>query len=121
LTSSRLLNLAVARAITTRFCSQTVWLKDSLAPHRTFPGDRPSTTILHRRLDPFSLGRLIAMFEHKVFVQGAVWDIDSFDQWGVELGKELAVNLIPSLNGDTDPNLDVSTTGLISTIKELSA
>jgi glucose-6-phosphate isomerase len=94
---------------------------DRLAPHRTFPGDRPSTTILHRRLDPFSLGRLIAMFEHKVFVQGAVWDIDSFDQWGVELGKELAVNLIPSLNGDTDPNLDVSTTGLISTIKELSA
>ena len=94
---------------------------ERLAPHRTFPGDRPSTTILHRTLDPFTLGRLIAMFEHKVFVQGAIWDIDSFDQWGVELGKELAVNLIPSLTGDADPGLDGSTTGLISTIKELSA
>jgi len=93
---------------------------DRLAPHRTFPGDRPSTTILHRRLDPYTLGRLIALYEHKVFVQGVIWDIDSFDQWGVELGKELAVNLIPSLNDVADPKLDTSTVGLISTIKELS-
>ena len=93
---------------------------DKLATHRTFPGDRPSTTILHRTLDPHTLGRLIALFEHKVFVQGAIWDIDSFDQWGVELGKELAVNLIPSLNNDAATSLDASTTGLITTIKELS-
>lgn len=92
-----------------------------LAPHRTFPGDRPSTTILHRALDPFALGRLIALFEHKVFVQGVIWNIDSFDQWGVELGKELAVSLMGSLAGDADPGLDTSTRGLISTIKELSA
>jgi len=93
---------------------------DRLAPHRTFPGDRPSTTILHHQLDPYTLGRLIALYEHKVFVQGVIWDIDSFDQWGVELGKELAVNLIPSLSGDADSNLDTSTIGLISAIKELS-
>ena len=93
---------------------------DRLAPHRTFPGDRPSTTIMHRRLTPFALGRLIAMFEHKVFVQGAIWNIDSFDQWGVELGKELAVNLMPSLTGEPADDLDGSTMGLISTMKELS-
>ena len=92
-----------------------------LATHRTFPGDRPSTTIIHKTLDPFALGRLIALFEHKVFVQGVIWNIDSFDQWGVELGKELAVNLLPSLTGNPDPTLDASTVGLISTIKELSA
>ena len=94
---------------------------DRLAAHRTFPGDRPSTTILHRRLDPFTLGRLIALYEHKVFVQGAIWNIDSFDQWGVELGKELAVNLMPSLSGDVGTDLDTSTAGLIATVKELSA
>ncbi len=68
-----------------------------LVPHRTFPGDRPSTTILFRELDPFTLGRLVALFEHKVFVQGAIWDVNSFDQWGVELGKALAGALIPAL------------------------
>ena len=93
---------------------------EKLATHRVFPGDRPSITILHRTLDPYTLGRLIALFEHKIFVQGVIWDVNSFDQWGVELGKELAVNLIPSLSNDTDPDLDVSTIGLISTIKELS-
>jgi len=93
---------------------------DRLATHRTFPGDRPSTTILHRRLDPFTLGRLIALFEHKVFVQGVIWNIDSFDQWGVELGKELAVNLIPSFTADATDDIDVSTAGLIRAVKELS-
>ncbi len=91
---------------------------DRLAPHRTFPGDRPSTTILHRRLDPFALGRLIALFEHKVFVQGVIWDIDSFDQWGVELGKELATALLPVLNGEAGPDPDASTAGLIAAIGE---
>ena len=94
---------------------------ERLAAHRVFPGDRPSTTILHRRLDPFTLGRLVALYEHKIFVQGVIWNIDSFDQWGVELGKELAVNLLPSLTGDASADLDTSTAGLIATIKELSA
>lgn len=92
-----------------------------LAPHRTFPGNRPSTTILHRRLDPFSLGRLIALYEHKVFVQGVIWNINSFDQWGVELGKELAGNLIPALSGGATPEADASTAGLIRALKELGA
>lgn len=62
---------------------------DRLTAHRTFPGDRPSTTIVYDRLDPYALGRLIALFEHKVFVQGAIWGVNSYDQWGVELGKDL--------------------------------
>ena len=67
----------------------------AVAPHRVFAGNRPSTTILFRRLDAFSLGRLIALYEHKVAVQGRLWGIDSFDQWGVELGKELAGGILP--------------------------
>ncbi|MEM7774108.1 MAG: glucose-6-phosphate isomerase [Pseudomonadota bacterium] len=94
---------------------------DRLAPHRTFPGDRPSTTILHRSLDPFTLGRLIALYEHKIFVQGVVWNIDSFDQWGVELGKELAVALLPMLSGSMSDDLDGSTAGLIAAIGERQA
>jgi glucose-6-phosphate isomerase len=91
---------------------------DRLAPHRTFPGDRPSTTILNRRLDPYSLGRLLALYEHKVFVQGAIWDINSFDQWGVELGKVLAGALIDPLDGGPAPRgLDASTAGLIARIR----
>ena len=69
-------------------------------PHRDFPGDRPSTTIVARRLTPSVLGQLIALYEHIVFVQGCVWGIDSFDQWGVELGKELANGITPELTGD---------------------
>ncbi|MDF1733721.1 MAG: glucose-6-phosphate isomerase [Minwuia sp.] len=91
-----------------------------LAPHRAFPGDRPSTTIIHRALTPFALGRLIALFEHKVFVQGVIWDINSFDQWGVELGKELAAGLVPALEGETVPGLDSATAGLLAVLKELS-
>jgi len=70
-----------------------------LAPFKAFPGDRPSVTILHRRLDPFALGRLIALYEHRVFVEAAVWNINAFDQWGVELGKELATALLPAVEG----------------------
>ncbi len=91
-----------------------------LVPHRTFPGDRPSTTILFRELDPFSLGRLIALFEHKVFVQGAIWDVNSYDQWGVELGKALAGALIPALSEGREVEADASTAGLIRRLKELS-
>ena len=92
---------------------------DRLAPHRTFPGDRPSTMILHRRLDPFSLGRLIALFEHKVFVQGAIWNVNSFDQWGVELGKELAGPLITALTDGAEAETDASTAAMIGRIGAL--
>ncbi|WP_131788175.1 glucose-6-phosphate isomerase [Protofrankia symbiont of Coriaria ruscifolia] len=71
-----------------------------LVPHRTFPGNRPTNTILADRLTPFTLGQLIALYEHKVFTQGALWDINSFDQWGVELGKLLAQRIIPELSAD---------------------
>jgi len=91
-----------------------------LAPHRAFAGERPSTTILFRRLDGYSLGRLIALYEHKVAVQGAIWGINSFDQWGVELGKELAGSLAPALSPNADPGAhDSSTIGLIRAFREL--
>lgn len=90
-----------------------------LSPHRTFPGNRPSTTILFRELDAFSLGRLIALFEHKVFVQGAIWGVNSYDQYGVELGKVLAGALIPALNDGEAPAVDPSTRALIARIHAL--
>ncbi len=93
---------------------------DRLAPHRTFPGDRPSTTILYRQLDPAGLGRLISLFEHRVFVQAAIWGINAFDQWGVELGKSLATRILPALEGDaTDADLDASTSGLMAHLAAL--
>jgi glucose-6-phosphate isomerase len=93
---------------------------DRLTPHRIFPGDRPSTMIMHDALTPFALGRLIALFEQKVFVQGVIWDVNSFDQFGVELGKALAVRLIPVLKGETGAQgLDSSTAGLIAEMKGL--
>jgi glucose-6-phosphate isomerase len=91
--------------------------RDSLAKQRTFPGNRPSTTLLIDRLTPRALGALIAMFEHRVFTSGALWGINSFDQWGVELGKALASNLLPRLaNGDTS-GLDASTAGLLERLR----
>ena len=86
-----------------------------LAPHRTFEGNRPSNTILLERLTPAALGKLVALYEHSVFTQGTIWGIDSFDQWGVELGKVLAQRIIPELENKTEPNLqhDSSTTALI--------
>ena len=85
-----------------------------LAPHKVFPGDRPSTTILFRRLDPATLGALIALYEHKVFVQGIVWRINSFDQWGVELGKQLARPILAELaSGIPGSTHDASTAALI--------
>ena len=70
---------------------------DWLVPHRTFEGNRPSNTLLLERLTPAALGKLVALYEHSVFTQGVIWDIDSFDQWGVELGKVLAQRIIPEL------------------------
>ncbi|NVK33082.1 MAG: glucose-6-phosphate isomerase [Rhodobacteraceae bacterium] len=85
-----------------------------LAPHKVFPGNRPSITITHTQLTPFALGRLIALYEHRVFVEGVIWDINSFDQWGVELGKELATALLPMVRGETTAaNKDSSTKGLL--------
>ncbi|MDK1474195.1 glucose-6-phosphate isomerase [Streptomyces sp. 549] len=89
-------------------------------PHRTFQGNRPTTTVLARAITPSVLGQLIALYEHKVFVQGAVWDIDSFDQWGVELGKVLAKRIEPALTeGAEVAGLDGSTRGLLDTYRRL--
>ncbi len=96
---------------------------DALAPHKTFPGDRPSSTLLYRKLDPRMLGRIVALYEHKVFVQSVIWDINPFDQWGVELGKELCNRLAP-LVADARADLaglDGSTAGLISARRALTA
>ncbi len=86
-----------------------------LAPHRTFEGNRPSNTILLEKLTPAALGKLVALYEHSVFTQGTIWGIDSFDQWGVELGKVLAQRIIPELENETEPNFehDSSTNALI--------
>ncbi|WP_422377250.1 glucose-6-phosphate isomerase [Roseibium sp.] len=89
-----------------------------LAPHKVFPGDRPSLTLAYDKLTPFALGRLIALYEHRVFVEGVIWGINSFDQWGVELGKELATALLPMVKGDTAADSkDASTQGLLATLR----
>jgi len=88
---------------------------ERLVPHKTFPGNRPSNTILMEYLTPATLGALIALYEHKVFVQGAIWDVNSYDQWGVELGKVLAKKIEAELNGEAQPaQHDGSTNGLIA-------
>ncbi|MET9254764.1 glucose-6-phosphate isomerase [Streptomyces sp. NPDC003717] len=93
---------------------------EELVPHKTFHGNHPTTTILARELTPSVLGQLIALYEHKVFVQGAVWNIDSFDQWGVELGKVLAKRVEPALSEGADvPGLDPSTAALVAAYREL--
>lgn len=85
-----------------------------IAPHRVFEGNRPSTTILLDELTPRTLGQLIAAYEHKIFVQGVLWDVYSYDQWGVELGKVLAKRILPNLRCETaDPQFDASTSALI--------
>ena len=88
---------------------------DWLVPHRTFEGNRPSSVILADKMTPAMLGKLVALYEHSVFVQGAIWQIDSFDQWGVELGKVLAQRIIPELQSEAEPDLkhDSSTNALI--------
>jgi glucose-6-phosphate isomerase len=94
---------------------------DWLVPHRLFEGNRPSNTLLLDRLTPQALGKLVALYEHNVFTQGAIWQIDSFDQWGVELGKALAQRIIPELESATEPALahDSSTNALIRRYRKL--
>jgi glucose-6-phosphate isomerase len=87
-------------------------------PHRMFPGNRPSVTLAYPQLTPQMLGRLIALYEHRVFVEAAIWDINAFDQWGVELGKELAMNLLPVFRGERAGELDSSTAGLVGFLKD---
>ena len=94
---------------------------DWLVPHRVFEGNRPSNTIFLDKLTPEALGKLVALYEHSVFTQGTIWHIDSFDQWGVELGKVLAQRIIPEIESDTEPKLthDSSTNGLIRRYRRL--
>jgi glucose-6-phosphate isomerase len=90
-----------------------------LLPFKVFEGNKPSNSILIDELTPFNLGRLIALYEHKIFVQGIIWNIYSFDQWGVELGKQLANNILPELKSDASLlHHDASTAGLISFYKK---
>jgi glucose-6-phosphate isomerase len=88
---------------------------EQLLPHKVFPGNRPSSSFLFTKLTPRTLGSLIALYEHKIFTQGAIWDVNPFDQWGVELGKQLAKKILPELDQD-DPVIghDSSTNGLIN-------
>ncbi|EMP36851.1 Glucose-6-phosphate isomerase [Chelonia mydas] len=95
---------------------------EKLLPHKVFEGNRPTNSIVFTKLSPFILGALIAMYEHKIFVQGVVWDINSYDQWGVELGKQLAKKIEPELDSDAPvTSHDGSTNGLISFIKKHKA
>ena len=93
-----------------------------LAPFKVFEGNRPTNSILVKQMTPRSLGNLIAMYEHKIFVQGVIWNIFSFDQWGVELGKQLANQILPELADDAQvTSHDSSTNGLINAFKALKA
>jgi glucose-6-phosphate isomerase len=94
---------------------------DWLIPHRVFEGNRPSNTILADRLTPETLGQLVALYEHSVFTQGVIWNINSFDQWGVELGKALAQAIIPELESPATPRLkhDSSTNNLIRRYRKM--
>jgi glucose-6-phosphate isomerase len=93
---------------------------ENIAPHRVFEGNRPTNSILVKQITPYSLGMLIAMYEHKIFVQGAIWNIYSFDQWGVELGKVLANGILPELKDQSEvTSHDSSTNGLINAYKKM--
>ncbi len=94
---------------------------DWLVPHRVFEGNRPSNVLLAERLTPEVLGKLVALYEHSVFVQGVIWDVNSFDQWGVELGKALAQRIIPELESAAEPKLnhDSSTNNLIERYRKM--
>ncbi|SFZ82589.1 glucose-6-phosphate isomerase [Devosia enhydra] len=94
----------------------------ALAPHKVFPGNRPSNTLMYRQLDPETLGALVALYEHKVFVQGTIWNVNSYDQWGVELGKQLAKALLPKVMGEASAgDHDSSTQGLLRHLHGLRA
>ena len=94
----------------------------ALAPHKAFPGNRPSNTLIYSKLDPETLGKIIALYEHKVFVEGTIWNINSFDQWGVELGKQLAKALLPAVEGSASSDgHDSSTQGLLAAYHRLKS
>jgi glucose-6-phosphate isomerase len=94
----------------------------ALTPHKTFPGNRPSNTLIYPKLTPEALGSIIALYEHKVFVQGTIWNVNSYDQWGVELGKQLAKALLPKVEGKADAEgHDASTQGLLAYYRKLKA
>lgn len=91
-----------------------------MLPHKVFPGNRPSNTIVFTRLDPETMAALVALYEHMIYVQGVVWNINPFDQWGVELGNKLAHNILPELNGQAKvATNDGSTNGLINYMRLL--
>jgi len=91
---------------------------DAIAPQKTFPGNRPSTTITLDELSPFALGHLIALYEHKVFVQGVIWNVNSFDQWGVQLGKVLASTILEEMEAGEAGDHDASTTALMGLVSK---
>ncbi|HBT08533.1 MAG TPA: glucose-6-phosphate isomerase, partial [Leeuwenhoekiella sp.] len=91
---------------------------EKLVPFKVFDGNKPTTTILIDKLTPKSLGTLIALYEHKIFTEGILWNIFSYDQWGVELGKQLAKNVLSDLNSDSIASHDASTTALIQAFKK---
>jgi len=93
---------------------------EKLVPFKIFIGNKPTNSIIFKKLTPYTLGSLIAMYEHKIFVQGVIWNIFSFDQWGVELGKQLAISILPELeNDETITDHDSSTNGLINAYKRM--
>jgi len=113
-----MLGKTTAQALTERAPTASRALDaDTVARHRTFPGNRPSTTLLLEQLTPRALGALIALYEHRVFTSGALWGINSFDQWGVELGKALANDLLPRLASGDTTGLDASTAGLLARLR----
>jgi glucose-6-phosphate isomerase len=92
---------------------------EDLLPHKIFEGNRPTTSIMFEQLTPYTLGKLIALYEHKIFVQGIIWDINSYDQWGVEYGKQIASQILPLLISDEPvTSFDSSTNGLINYSKK---
>ena len=94
--------------------------RNTLVPFKVFEGNKPTNSFLVKKIDPFELGKLIAAYEHKIFVQGVIWNIYSFDQWGVELGKQLANKILPQLDGSQQiEGHDSSTTGLMNAFLEL--
>ena len=94
----------------------------ALLPHKVFPGNKPTNSIMFDKLTPKTLGSMIAMYEHKIFVQGIIWDINSYDQWGVQLGKELANKILPELTSEAAVDShDASTNGLMNHFKKRRA
>jgi glucose-6-phosphate isomerase len=115
-----LLNGKSENEVMVEFMKTSMDEKDAkrLAPYKVFEGNKPTNSFLLKEINPFNLGSLIALYEHKIFVQGVIWNIFSFDQWGVELGKQLANKVLPELeNNDTISSHDASTNGLINAYK----